>query len=135
MNTPDPKHIVMSHRMTNITAVVCADGSAGLCGITQAINPDGVELVGNGTCPRPLGVKLTGAYAVAPQLAIALKDALERLEHVDRALLERTGSRFDCEVGEVVRGRKLLEQMQTAVVEPMTEKINKPLRHPALASA
>lgn len=111
----------MTHRLTDAIAYVDDNGEAGILHIVQAIMPDGVQLVGNGTCPRPLGVKLTGAYAVAPQLAKALSDALARLEAVDRALLASTGSRYECEIGEITRGRAILAKIGNEVLQPQSE--------------
>jgi len=81
MNDPilDPKHVVRSHNFT-VTAVVCADGSTGLCGVATKVLPKGVELVGNGTCPHPLDVNLSGPYAVASELLEALMDAKRWIE-------------------------------------------------------
>ena len=42
----------------------------------KAIQP-GIEIEGNGTCPHPLSVKLSGAYAVAPELLEALQGIVE----------------------------------------------------------
>lgn len=59
--------VVSSFKMT-VDAVVMEDGGAALCGVVTKPLPKGVEIVGNGTLPHPLDVKLSGAYAVAPQM-------------------------------------------------------------------
>ena len=39
--------------------------------------PKGIEIVGNGTVPNPLDVRLSGAYAAAPDLLAALRQIIE----------------------------------------------------------
>jgi hypothetical protein len=47
---------------------VTAHGVPFIQGCLMAPLPTGLTFIGNGTCPHPLGVQLTGAYAIVPQL-------------------------------------------------------------------
>src|SRR5882757_1363047 len=64
--------IVSEHRMT-VNAVVCEDGTARLCGVVEAKLPPGVEIIGNGTLPHPLSVKLTG-YMDSASIAAVIRN-------------------------------------------------------------
>lgn len=55
----------------------------------KAILPEGVEIVGNGTCPHPMDVKLSPARLHAPELLAACNKALAFLfPDIDTLLAE-----------------------------------------------
>jgi hypothetical protein len=75
-----PDRIVRKHRLSNAEAYWCANGETGIMNIVLANLPEGVRLVGNGTCPAPLGVKLSGRYAMVNELVSALELAIATVE-------------------------------------------------------
>jgi hypothetical protein len=90
-NVENPSKIKYTHRM-NVEAVLCADGTWGLCGVTTRSLPCGCAVTGGGVLPSPLTVTLCAGHAAA-------KAALENvLAHqycmVDSAGREATNESF-----------------------------------------
>ena len=67
-------------------AKLAPDGTPFIQGLLKGNLPEGIEIIGNGTCPHPLSVKLTGAYAIVPQLLKAARQQLalyKSMKHIE----------------------------------------------------
>lgn len=74
-------------------AMLSPDGTPFLNWVVTKTLPEGVKIIGNGTCTHPLDVELTGAYAVAPGLIEIVDRLVDDLEeaHADELNHEHHG--------------------------------------------
>ena len=70
--------------------MVSPNGTPALCNCTYKTLPKGVEIVGNGTLTHPLDVRLSGAYAIAPEL-LATLERLARIADEGAVMVHETG--------------------------------------------
>jgi hypothetical protein len=81
----NPNTIVSRHSFT-VTAVVCEDGSAHLLGVTVAVLPEGIEIIGHGTLQHPLNVKLSGPYAPCEECVLSPHEIRAKLVKTEQDL-------------------------------------------------
>lgn len=73
-----------SEHYMRVCATVDDNGVPGLCGVVFANLPN-AKLIGNGTCPHPLSIALSGPAACADELVALLKEI--RCVSADRELV------------------------------------------------
>lgn len=93
MPADDANLVVSRHHFDHVTALFCKDGSTGLAGIVTAVLPEGVHLIGNGTCPHPLDVRLSAEREKRHDAYPKLVKALRLLREL--AAMQRATLRFD----------------------------------------
>ncbi len=95
-------------------AKIAPNGQPFIQGLLQGNLPAGIKFIGNGTCPHPLNVQLSGVYAITPQLYRFAQDYLK----LYKKHLEGDEEFTDFNEQELAAEMAVLEQVLAGVTAP-----------------